>query len=176
MVLARNLLSANQETMETSSAGWVAAGGNTTYTRDNAPYQGTWAAKIVATAGGDYAKLTTPSNVTGVVGGQTYQMSCFMWGLTAGFVSYYLFDIDWYNAGATYLSSSFHSNLPALAGGRWDFTRLQAQAPATATNAQLYWQFWPYGAGDTAWLDTFYFGQILPPATNRSTVIQRALR
>jgi hypothetical protein len=147
-----NLLSANQSSMETSTAGWevsiteVPPGNGVTIVGQaggSVPLVGVWCLEA-STYGIPQIGVglrTTPYNVAAVVVGETYRASAWMrsfWEST-----YYDLHIEWWTSGGAFISETVMGQEqywgPFLEGGgtEWMQGSIEGVAPATAAFARV---------------------------------------
>jgi hypothetical protein len=116
---------------ETDTSGWTAT--NATLTRSNAQAKhGSWSGLLTATAGSAPRAQSTP-NIP-VTTGQSYRASGWLYApttLAAGAA----ININWYDSGGAYLSTSANSSTPA--SGTWVPYDANFTAPASAAFAAV---------------------------------------
>lgn len=112
-------------TFETDTSGWTAT--SATLTRSNAQAKyGSWSGLLTSTAGS--APRVQMAN-TAVTPGQSYRASGWLYA-PAAIAAGVAVNINWYDSGAAYLSTSTNSTTPAT--GAWFFMDANFTAPASA--------------------------------------------
>lgn len=112
-------------TFETDTSGWTAT--SATLTRSNAQAKyGSWSGLLTSAAGS--APRVQMAN-TAVTPGQSYRASGWLYA-PAAIAAGVAVNINWYDSGAAYLSTSTNSTTPAT--GAWFFMDANFTAPASA--------------------------------------------
>lgn len=112
-------------TFETDTSGWTTT--NATLTRSNAQAKyGSWSGLLTSTAG---SAPRAQSGLTPVTTGQSYRASGWMYA-PASIAAGIGLNINWFDSGQAYLSTSSNSTTPA--SGAWFFMDSNFTAPASA--------------------------------------------
>ncbi len=136
-VWTNNLLTANQSSIETSSAGWTAESGGTVARSTAAAYVGVASLDVAPTTKGTEALVaTTPYTTAPVVVGSTYRAAGWVSSLDSPYPFYATIRISWRDSGGTELSVTSGSQRTIFAGGGWiSLNPATGVAPASAAYA-----------------------------------------
>jgi hypothetical protein len=128
VALNGNLLSANDESVETDISGW-SAGGNTTLTQSTThALDGTHSLRLASTTSGTISAGVT-NRLTGITAGALY--GWYYWLFTTVQITAHV-EIDWYTA-TTYISTTIGNTL-TIPANTW--TQVGAPMVAVATTQQ----------------------------------------
>jgi hypothetical protein len=118
-------------TFETDAAGWTTV--NATIARSNAQAKyGSWSGLLTSTAGASPRVNSTPNSA--VTAGQSYRASGWLYA-PAAIASGVAVNINWYDAGNVYMSTSTNSTTPG--SGAWFFMDANFTAPVGAAFANV---------------------------------------
>lgn len=178
MPIMGNLLSANDESFETSIGDWATTGNGTVTQVATHGLDGTHSVQVVATAAGDCG-ITWNTTKIAVTVGALYTLSYWCYTTLTGRSG--VVEIDWYN-GATYLSDNDTGASPVpLAANTWTFISITAAAVATATACVPICLPVATAASDTFFIDEVFLGHpydipgsATHPALNRAQAVSRA--
>ncbi|MGW3821795.1 hypothetical protein ACWEAF_05670 [Streptomyces sp. NPDC005071] len=140
-VASQNTLNSNP-TFETDATGWTTV--NATVTRSSAQAKyGSWSGLLTAAAGSSPRVNSLPNSP--VIAGQSYRASGWLYA-PALIPTGVAVNINWYDGGNSYLSTSTNSTTPA--SGAWFFMDANFTAPANAAFANVsVWMNGTPGAG-----------------------------
>ncbi|MEV0968522.1 hypothetical protein [Microtetraspora glauca] len=160
MAIPGNLLTADQEDIETSATGWTTGAG--TFTRSTVRANTGSASLQIVSAGAGDTFCYSNGNVTGLTAGQTYKGALYVYTSLAGRTA--KIGWEWRTSAGTYVADVQSSK--ALVQNSWTLVEYQAVAPATTTQALLYLPWVTAGAAsETYWFDTIFFGPLSTAVT-----------
>lgn len=145
-------------TFEVNTSGWTAT--NATLTRSGAQSRfGAWSGLLTSTAGSSPRGLSLPYSP--VVPGQSYRASGWLYA-PAPIPTSAAVNINWYDGGSTYLSTSSNATIPP--SGTWFFMDATFTAPVSAAFANVsMWITGTPGAGVLLYGDDLRLRAATPP-------------
>lgn len=164
-----NLLSDNNESVETSVAGWGVVSNLTVSQTGAHPYLGAQALMVTPTATTTcaFGSATQTDQPQALTVGQTYDVYCWVWAAVSGCTAWWT--IDWRTSGNVFISSSDQTSGAAVSLVSQTWTLVQYKtvaAPATTTQATLNFNIDNVATTDRFHCDLFFFG------TQRPNIIQ----
>lgn len=169
MAINGNLLTVNNESVETDITGW-AAGGNTTIAQSTTQaLQGTHSLRLTSTASGTIS-ANTASRVTGLTAGGLYM--AYYWLYPPVQVTAHI-EVDWYTA-TTYISTGIGADTTAPANV-WTQIGAPMTAVATAQQCIPIIVITATAGSQLYYCDEMFFGfPAEQPLTNRAPAIVRS--
>lgn len=168
-----NLLSDNNESVETSVAGWGAIS-NCTVAQSGAQfYLGTKSLMVTpsTTTTCAFSSATQTDQPQGLAVGATYDAYVWVFSTVASTTAWWT--IDWRTAANAFISSSDQTSGAAipLVQNTWTLVYYRTvAAPATTTQATLNFNIDQVAATDRFHCDLFFFGNIRPNITQPSRI------
>lgn len=174
-----NLLSDNNESVETSVAGWAVGAACTVAQSATRAYLGTnslLATSTSATAPLQFNSAATSDQPSGLTVGATYDTYCWVFTTVSGRTAFW--NVDWRTSGNVYISTSDQSGSPvSLVANQWTLVPYKTvAAPATTTQCTLLLAINQSATSEQYFVDSFFFGTVRPriPRTSNLQSIVRS--
>lgn len=172
-----NLLSDNNESYETSVAGWVNTQSTTLSNSSSQAYMGTKSCLMTSSAASPLMIITSATSgdqPQGLTVGATYDVWGWVFTTVSGRTAYWT--IDWRTSGNVFISSSDQIGSPvSLVANTWTLVQFKTgAAPSTTTQATLNFNVSQSATSQQFFLDYVFFGTQRPrlarPNTQQSIV------
>lgn len=178
-LLLGNLISENNQSVETDVGGWAsfANGSSSVVQSATRSIDGTKSVSSTrnATAGAVVmASLTATGDMPTTVAGKRYTFTYWVWSPVGGVWNAF---VDWYQSGnTTYISTTLGNNYTAATSGWTQIGRSDTQhvAPALGATGRIYLQSQSgTSTGNVCFFDQMYFG--IPPNLSRNSGYQKSV-
>jgi hypothetical protein len=168
-----NLLSDNNESLETSVAGWGVIATCTLAQSATHAFIGAQALGVTSTASTpamNFSSATQGDQPQGLVAGTSYDAYVWVYSTIASRTAWWT--IDWRTSGNVYISTTDQTAAKInLTQNDWTLVYFNTgAAPATTTQATLNFNITQSATSQVYWCDLFFFGMMRPKIVRPSTL------
>lgn len=168
-----NLLSDNNESLETSVAGWAVIATCTVAQSATRAYIGTNAMSVTSTAATpamNFSSATQTDQPQGLTAGTSYDAYVWVYSTVASRTAWWT--IDWRTTANAFISTTDQAAAKvSLTQNAWTLVYFSTgAAPATTTQATLNFNITQSATAEVYWTDLFFFGMMRPKIIRPSTL------